>query len=46
MKTTVKLSEIIEGMEMQSDKMSGYVNIKTGEVVLASSNDLLFVNNL
>ena len=45
MKTTVKLSEIIEGMEMQSDEMSGYVNIKTGEVTWASSDDLLFAED-
>ncbi len=45
MKTTVKLIEIIEGMEMQSDEMSGYVNIKTGEVTWASSDDLLFAED-
>jgi hypothetical protein len=30
----VKLSEIVEGLESQSDESSSYLNIKTGEVVL------------
>ncbi len=34
MEARVKLSEIIEGLEFQSDESSSFLNIKTGEVVL------------
>ncbi|MHC4203269.1 MAG: UPF0158 family protein [Planctomycetota bacterium] len=34
MGTRVKLSDIIDGMESQSDESSSYLNTKTGEVVL------------
>ena len=34
MSTRVKLSDIIEGMEFQSDESSSFLNKKTGEVVL------------
>ena len=34
MEARVKLSEIIEGLESQSDESSSFLNIKTGEVVL------------
>jgi hypothetical protein len=34
MGTRVKLSDIIEGMQFQSDESSSYLNIKTGEVIL------------
>ncbi len=34
MATHVKLSDIIEGMEFQSDESSSFLNKKTGEVVL------------
>ena len=34
METRVKLSDIIEGMQFQSDESSSFLNNKTGEVVL------------
>jgi hypothetical protein len=34
MAARVKLSEIIDGMESQSDESSSFLNKKTGEVVL------------
>jgi hypothetical protein len=34
MGTRVKLSDIIEGLESQSDECSSFLNTKTGEVVL------------
>ena len=34
METRVKLSDIIEGLEFQSDESSWFLNIKTGEVIL------------
>jgi hypothetical protein len=34
METRVKLSEIIDGLESQSDETASFLNIKTGEVVL------------
>jgi hypothetical protein len=34
MEVRVKLSEIIEGLEFQSDESSSFLNTKTGEVVL------------
>jgi hypothetical protein len=34
METRVKLSEIIDGLESQSDEISSFLNKKTGEVVL------------
>jgi len=34
METRVKLSDIIEGLEFQSDESSSFLNKKTGEVVL------------
>ena len=34
METRVKLSDIIEGLESQSDECSSFLNTKTGEVVL------------
>ena len=34
MEARVKLSEIIEGLEFQSDESSSFLNTKTGEVVL------------
>jgi hypothetical protein len=33
METRVKLSDIIEGLEFQSDESSFFLNIKTGEVI-------------
>ena len=34
MKASVKLTDIIEGLEFQSDESSSFLNTKTGEVVL------------
>jgi hypothetical protein len=34
MEVRVKLSEIIDGLEFQSDESASFLNIKTGEVVL------------
>ena len=34
MKARIKLSDIIEGLEFQSDESSSFLNTKTGEVVL------------
>jgi hypothetical protein len=34
MEARVKLSEILEGMEFQSDESSSFLNVRTGEVVL------------
>jgi len=39
MNKPVKLSEIIEGMDFQSDETSYFLNTKTGEVVGASYDD-------
>ena len=40
MSTQVKLSDIVEGMESQSDEMSSYLNTKTGEIVFVSGDEL------
>ena len=40
MSVRVKLSDIIEGMEFQSDESSSYLNKKTGEVVLISDYEM------
>ena len=34
MEARVKLSDIIEGLEFQSDESSSFLNKKTGEVIL------------
>ena len=36
----VKLSDIIEGLEFQSDEGSSYLNTTTGEVVYVSTEEL------
>ena len=36
----VSLREIIDGMELQSDEITAYLNIKTGQVVPVSDEDL------
>ncbi|MGH7801737.1 MAG: UPF0158 family protein [Nitrososphaerales archaeon] len=41
----VKLSEIILGMESQSDEMHSYLDIKTGEVVTVSDEEFSAANN-
>ncbi len=40
MATRVKLDEIIEGLEFQSDESSSFLNKKTGEVVLITDEEL------
>ena len=41
MGTQVKLSDIVEEMELQSDQSSLYLNKETGEVVLLSDEEML-----
>ena len=36
----VRLREIVEGMESQSDEMTAYLNVKTGQVVPVSDEEL------
>ncbi len=36
----VKLSEILEGLELANSEITAYVNIKTGQVVLLSDEDV------
>lgn len=36
----VKLREVVDGLEMQADEMTAYLNKRTGEVVPTSSEDL------
>lgn len=45
MSVRVKLSDIIEGMEFQSDESSSYLNTRTGEVVLISDYDMRAAEN-
>lgn len=40
MKKTVKLQDIIEGMEMQFPETHTYLNLKTGEIITVSSDEL------
>ena len=40
MATRVKLDEIIDGLESQSDESSSFLNKKTGEVVLITDEEL------
>ena len=40
MATRVKLTDVIDGLETQSDESSSYLNKKTGEVVLISDEEL------
>lgn len=39
-KSKTKLTNIIEGMESQSDEMCSYLNIKTGEVVYITNEEM------
>ena len=39
MKRSVKLSEIIDGMESQTDEATAYLNKETGEIVLLSDEE-------
>jgi hypothetical protein len=41
----VKLSDIIEAIEFQTDESSAYLNIKTGEVVTVSEEDFKAAEN-
>lgn len=41
----VKLGDIIEGMEMQSEESNSYVNLKTGEIVYVSNETMLFAED-
>jgi hypothetical protein len=41
MTVRVSLREIIDGMQLQSDEMSAYLNIETGQVVPVSAEDLM-----
>jgi hypothetical protein len=36
----VKLRDVVDGLEMQADEMSAYLNKRTGEVVPTSSEEL------
>jgi hypothetical protein len=40
LKSPVKLQAIIEGMEMQFEESQTFLNIKTGEIISVSSDDL------
>ena len=40
MSKSVKLRDIIDGMEFQSDEMSSYLNKETGEVVSVTEDEL------
>ena len=44
MATRVKLSDIIDGLESQSDRLNSYLNKETGEVVLINEDDLIFAD--
>jgi len=39
MEIQVNLSDIIEGMDAQSDEMSSYLNLKTGKIVMISEHE-------
>lgn len=41
----VKLENIIEGMEMQSEENRSYINLKTGEIVYVSREALLIAED-
>ena len=41
----VKISDIIDGMEMQSDTASSYFNKKTGKIVLISEEEMHAAEN-
>ena len=41
MTVRVLLREIIDGMQLQSDDMSAYLNVRTGQVVPVSAEDLM-----
>ena len=40
MKIRVKLSDVIEGLEFQSDESSSYINKNTGELVLVGDEEM------
>ena len=41
----VNLSDIIDGLESQSDRLSSYLNKETGEIVIINEDDLIFAEN-
>src|SRR5215831_5525054 len=45
MVTPVKLTEIIEGMDFQSDERSSFLNLTTGDVVSITDEELRAVEN-
>ena len=40
MTTLIKLQDILEGMDFQSDEQSSYLNLTTGEVVSITDEEL------
>ena len=45
MAVTIKLSDIIDGMEMQSDMISSYLSKKTGRVIQVSKEEMDVAEN-
>jgi hypothetical protein len=45
MKVQVKLKDIIEGMDFQSDEQSSFLNLTTGEVVAITDEELRAAEN-
>ena len=41
MNSPVKLSEIIEAIELQIDEMAAYLNRRTGEIITISDEEVL-----
>ena len=45
MSKSVKLSDLIDGMEFQSEEMSSYLNKETGEVVSVTDDEICTADN-
>ncbi len=45
MSLTVKLKDIIDGMEMQMDEASHYLDLKTGEVVFVKDEEMQYAED-
>jgi len=45
MSAVVKLQDIIDGMEMQMDETSHYINLKTGEVLFFTQDEMLYAED-
>lgn len=45
MSLTVKLKDIIDGMEMQMDEASHYLDLKTGEVVFVTDEEMQYAED-